>query len=103
MGQWVDGQANTNRLESFWSLLKRGYHGTFHHMSPEHLDRYVREFEGRYYCRPLDTIDQLVAMVRGMLGKGLCDRDLIVGRLVYLKRGKPDLANVNVSQTASMR
>ena len=33
VGHWVDGKAHTNGLESFWSMLKRGYHGTFHRMS----------------------------------------------------------------------
>ena len=33
MGEYVDGQAHTNGIESFWSMLKRGYHGTFHHSS----------------------------------------------------------------------
>ena len=71
VGQWVDGQAHTNGLESFWSLMKRGYHGTYHKMSPKHLERYVGEFEGRHNQRPADTIDQMRRMVRGMDGKRL--------------------------------
>ena len=39
--EYVNGQAHTNGIESFWSLLKRGYYGTYHKMSPWHLDRYV--------------------------------------------------------------
>ena len=34
-GEYVRGQAHTNGIESFWSLLKRGYYGTYHHMSPK--------------------------------------------------------------------
>ena len=45
-GEYVDGQASTNGIESFWALLKRGYHGTYHHMSEKHLQRYVGEFSG---------------------------------------------------------
>ena len=48
VGNWVDGQAYTNGLESFWAMLKRGYHGVYHRMSPEHLSRYVDEFVGRH-------------------------------------------------------
>ena len=47
VGRYVDGQAHTNGIESFWSMLKRGYHGTYHQMSQEHLQRYVNEFAGR--------------------------------------------------------
>ena len=71
VGQWVDGQAHTNGLESFWAMMKRGYHGTYHKMSPKHLDRYVGEFEGRHNQRPADTLDQMRRMVRGMDGKRL--------------------------------
>ena len=46
VGEYVSGQAHVNGMESFWSLLKRGYHGTFHHVSEKHLGRYVREFAG---------------------------------------------------------
>ena len=53
VGQYVDGQAHTNGLESFWSLLKCGYHGTYHHLSEKHLDRYVSEFSARHNSRPL--------------------------------------------------
>ena len=34
VGEYVRDMAHTNGLESFWALLKRGYHGTFHKMSP---------------------------------------------------------------------
>ena len=64
-------KAHTNGIESFWSMLKRGYIGTFHRMSPKHLDRYVAEFAGRHNARPLDTADQMRAMVRGLVGKRL--------------------------------
>ena len=77
VGKYVNGQAHTNGLESFWSMLKRGYHGTFHHVSPKHLDRYVGEFEGRHNARPLDTEYQMRAMVRGMEGKRLRYQDLV--------------------------
>ncbi len=86
VGEYVRDQAHINGLESFWSLLKRGYHGTYHHMSRKHLDRYVQEFEGRHNRRPLNTIDQMTAMVRGMLGKRLRYRDLIAGGPAYPRR-----------------
>ena len=77
VGEYVRGQAHTNGIESFWSMLKRGYYGTYHRMSPKHLDRYVGEFAGRHNARPLDTIDQMRAIVRGMSGKRLRYAELI--------------------------
>ncbi len=76
-GQFVNGMAHTNGVESFWSLLKRGYHGTFHKMSTKHLDRYVSEFTGRQNMRDCDTIQQMSQVARGMDGKRLRYRDLI--------------------------
>ena len=77
VGEWVRDQIHINGMESFWSMLKRGYYGTYHKMSPKHLDRYVGEFEGRHNARPLDTEDQMRAMVRGMEGKRLRYADLV--------------------------
>ncbi len=77
VGEYVDGMAHTNGIESFWALMKRGYHGTYHQMSPKHLNRYVTEFSGRHNARPLDTIDQMEGTVRGMDGKRLKYEDLI--------------------------
>ena len=34
VGEFVNDQAHTNGLESFWSMLKRGYHGTYHKDEP---------------------------------------------------------------------
>jgi 1-deoxy-D-xylulose 5-phosphate reductoisomerase len=40
-GQYVNGIVHTNGIESVWALLKRGYHGVFHHFSDKHIGRYV--------------------------------------------------------------
>ena len=78
VGQYVDGMAHTNGIESFWAMLKRGYHGTYHKMSTDHLGRYVNEFAGRHNVRKEDTIVQMVAITRGLVGKRLRYRDLVV-------------------------
>ena len=77
VSEYVNGMAHTNGIESFWSLLKRGYHGTYHHMSEKHLGRYVIEFSGRHNDRPAGTVDQMARIVQGMTGKRLKYRDLI--------------------------
>ena len=76
-GEYVRGQAHTNGMESFWSMLKRGYQGTFHKMSPKHLDRYVAEFSGRHNVREADTGAQMAELVAASVGKRLMYRDLI--------------------------
>ena len=51
VGEYVRDQAHVNGMESILELsLKRGYTGTFHKISPKHLDRYVREFAGTAQC-----------------------------------------------------
>jgi len=43
----------TASVESFFSLLKRGVVGTFHHVSAQHLPLYLAEFEHRHNCRKM--------------------------------------------------
>ena len=76
VGEYVDGQAHTNGLESFWSMLKRGYHGTYHKMSVKHLGRYVNEFSGRHNVRDADTLVQMGWIAQRMVGKRLKYKEL---------------------------
>ncbi len=76
-GEYVRGSVHTQGIESYWALLKRGYHGTFHKISPKHLHRYVAEFATRHNLRPLDTIEMMADTVRRMNGKRLTYRELI--------------------------
>ena len=48
LSEYVRGDVHTNGIESLWSMLKRAHKGTFHKLSPKHLDRYVQEFAGRH-------------------------------------------------------
>ena len=77
VSEYVRDQVHTNGIESFWSLLKRGYQGIYHKMSPKHLDRYVREYSHRHNVRECDTIDQMNSLVEGMRLKRLKYKDLI--------------------------
>ena len=77
VSEYVRDKAHTNGIESFWTTLKRAYHGTFHHLSPKHLQRYVSEFAAKHNIRDRDTIDQMNAVVAGMVGKRLMYRELI--------------------------
>jgi len=77
VSEYVKGKAHTNGVESFWSMLKRAHMGTFHKMSPKHLDRYVTEFAGRHNIREADTVDQMGMVAVGMIGKRLRYDELI--------------------------
>ncbi|MDE0529249.1 MAG: IS1595 family transposase [Truepera sp.] len=77
VGEYVKEMAHTNGLESFWAMLKRGYHGVYHKMSKKHLHRYINEFAGRHNIRELDTIDQMGHVVAGLVGRRLLYRDLV--------------------------
>ena len=75
--EYVRGQVHTNGVESFWSMLKRAHTGTFHKMSPKHLQRYVNEFAGRHDLRELDTMEQMESIVRQMDLKRLPYKELV--------------------------
>ena len=75
--EYVREMAHTNGIESHWALFKRGIDGIYHHVSKKHLDRYTAEFSGRQNRRPLDTADQMTALVIGGEGKRLRFVDLI--------------------------
>ena len=77
VSEYVRNQAHVNGIESFWASLRRGYQGTFHKISPKHLQRYVNEFATRHNMRSQDTIDMMSETVAGMDGKRLRYSDLI--------------------------
>ena len=77
LSEYVRGDVHTNGIESLWSMLKRAHTGTFHKLSPKHLDRYVQEFAARHNLRDEDTIDIMAAVASGMRGKRLRYRELI--------------------------
>jgi len=49
--EYVRGDAHTNTIESYFSILKRGINGVYHHISQQHLGRYLAEFDFRYNSR----------------------------------------------------
>ena len=77
VSEYVRGMAHTNGIESFWSMLKRAHKGTFHKISPKHLQRYVSEFAGKHNIRNSDTLAQMRNTVARLIGRNLLYRNLV--------------------------
>ena len=77
VGEYVSDMAHTNGIESFWSMLKRAHKGTFHKISPKHLQRYVSEFAGKHNIRDSGTLVQMRDTVARLVGRNLLYRDLV--------------------------
>ena len=71
------GMAHINGIDSFWAMLKRAHDGTFHKMSPKHLQLYVSDFAGKHNIRDSGTLAQMRDTVAGLVGRRLMHRDLI--------------------------
>jgi transposase-like protein len=56
-GEYVKGDVHTNTVEGYFSILKRGITGVYHHVSAQHLHRYLAEFDFRYNERVALGID----------------------------------------------
>jgi transposase-like protein len=77
INEYVRGNAHTNTIEGYFSILKRGITGTYHHVSPQHLKRYLGEFDFRYNNRSALKIDDMTRAseaLKGIKGKRLTYR-----------------------------
>jgi transposase-like protein len=70
----LGGFIHTNTVEGYFSVLKRGVIGTFHHVSQQHLKRYVGEFDFRYNTRKNTDTERSTEALRGIEGKRLTYR-----------------------------
>ena len=74
IGEYVRGNAHTNTIEGYFSILKRGVIGTYHHVSSQHLKRYLAEFDFRYSARMALGVDAAMRAdkaLKGVVGKRL--------------------------------
>jgi transposase-like protein len=77
INEYVRGDAHTNTVEGYFSIFKRGICGVYHHVSQEHLKRYLCEFDFRYNYRvALGYTDRERATIalKGIVGKRLTFR-----------------------------
>ena len=69
--EYVNGNVHTNTMENFWSLLKRGLHGTYISVEPFHLFRYLDEQAFRYNKRHVTDSDRFVELCYNVAGRRL--------------------------------
>jgi transposase-like protein len=65
---------HSNTAENFFSILKRGVVGTYHHWSATHIHRYLAEFDFRYSTKNDTDRERADAMLKGIVGKRLTYR-----------------------------
>ena len=73
-GEYVRGNAHTNTVENYFSILKRGITGCYFHVSEAHLHRYLAEFDFRYSNREglgIDDVSRADVALKGFKGKRL--------------------------------
>src|SRR5205807_2709419 len=83
--EYVRGDAHTNSVEGYFSILKRGIIGTYHQVSQQHLKRYLAEFDFRYNERialGVNDCERMEKSIGGIVGK----------RLTYRRTGRPEEA-----------
>ncbi len=66
--EYVRGDAHSNTVEGFFAILKRGLIGTYHHVSEQHLHRYLSEFDFRYSNREALNVDDAARASRALQG-----------------------------------
>jgi hypothetical protein len=72
IGEYVRGDIHTNTIEGYFSIMKRGITGVYHHVSPQHLKRYLAEYDFRYNERSalgVNDAERATKAVQGVVGK----------------------------------
>jgi len=80
--KYVIGNAHTNTIEGFWSLLKRGIVGIYHNVSYKHLNKYCGEFAFRYNTRKMSESGRFDVSMAQSVGRRLKYQKLISKNLV---------------------
>lgn len=68
-GEYVRGFVYTNGIENYWSHLKRGINGIYHHVAPKHLHRYCNEFSYRFNTRKIKDVDRFTIVLARCEGR----------------------------------
>lgn len=77
IGEYVRGDIHTNTIEGYFSILKRSIYGVYHHVSQQHLKRYLGECDFRYNERialGVNDEERAVKAIKGAVGRRLTYR-----------------------------
>ena len=74
--EYVNGNVHTNAMENFWSLLKRGLHGTYISVEPFHLFRYIDEQAFRFNNRKATDAERFASVMKQIVGRRLTYQEL---------------------------
>jgi transposase-like protein len=83
INEYVRGDVHTNTIEGYFSIMKRGISGVYHHVSQKHLRRYLAEFDFRYNERAALGVNDLARTrkaLSGIAGKRMTYRDSLARR-----------------------
>jgi transposase-like protein len=72
--EYVRGEHHTNTVEGFFSILKRGVIGTYHHWSECHMHRYLAEFDFRYSHKNANDFERSEICLKNIARKRLTYR-----------------------------
>jgi hypothetical protein len=75
VGEYVRNGVSTNKAENYFSQLKRSIDGTHHHVSREHLGRYLGEFDFRYSTHDMTDTARVNNLLSRVGGRKLLYRD----------------------------
>lgn len=73
---YVRGNIHTNGLENFWSLFKRSIKGTYVHIAPFHIQRYIDEQSFRFNHRKTKDGNRFDEVMRTTVGRRITYRQL---------------------------
>jgi|SRR6185437_4278956 len=76
-GQYAQGHITTNRIEGYWSQLKRTLLGTYHNVTPRHLQRYCDESTFRFNTKDMTDGERFILAMEKTVGKRLTYKTLI--------------------------
>lgn len=69
--EYVNGDIHTQNMENYWSILKRGLYGVFHHVGEDYLPCYLNEFEFRFNRRKISDAERFASLMGRTQGRVL--------------------------------